>query len=118
MAKKLYRWPTIGYVKFSTDGFIKKHLLGVFDTEEVIDEKGNTASYAACDEMERRGWQKLTHNHDLVKDGITMQIRHNALTLQDGYTVDTSFHSLQPVSEIVTKMIRLVDNEVWKEGGK
>jgi hypothetical protein len=113
MAKQFYRWPCITYVKFSTDNFTKKHLLGVMDTEEIINESGNTASYAACDEMERRGWVKLTHNHDLRKNDIIMQIRHLALTKNDGNTVDDSFYSLQPAREIVEKLVRLIDQEVW-----
>lgn len=108
------RCPVLGYVKFSTDGFRTKHLLGVFDSEELIHDGpiNATASYAVCDELERLGWRKVGHSHDLVKDGVGIRIRHDIL--------GEDLFGLDPISDVVAKATRLCEKmleDVGKVGG-
>ena len=86
-----YRYPCVAYFTISTENHEKKHFLGVFDTSEDLNpdaERNGTASYFVCDALEERGWAKPVHNHDLVKNGVEIRIRHLGLTLPNGITID------------------------------
>lgn len=106
-----HRCPVIGYMLLSTDGFAVKHFYGVFDSEERIHggDVNASAGYALCDELERRGWRKLAHSHDLERCGVELRIRHAPFTHADGVHVDDSLVDLPAVSEAVSRGTRLLE---------
>lgn len=103
--------PSLAYAKFSTDNFEKKHLLGVFDADEVLDPEAplnGTANYYVCDSLERRGWKKLGHNHDLENDGLTIQLRNQPLMENNVIAIDDSFVDLQRPWELIDKLAKIL----------
>ena len=122
--------PCVAYVKFSADGFTKKHLLGVFDEAATLKEELDrsetcrttfpkslcgSASYYVGNELEKLGWHKVQGSgHDLEKDGLGIQIRHSTLVGHNGTTVDRTWASLQPPHELLDRMLVLLANKVWE----
>jgi hypothetical protein len=112
-----YRHAVVAYFTISTENHEKKHLLGVFDDSEVLHpdaERNGTANYFVCDELEKRGWQKREHNHNLAKHGVEIRIRHLGLSLADGFTIDESYVDLQRPQELLDKMLSTLGNMGFK----
>lgn len=111
--------PAVQYAMLSTEDFKLKHLLGVIDENETIPGRENadrnaSANYACCDELERRGWVKQGHNHDLTKDGVTIRLRSLPVT-STGDAIDPSFVDLDAIDAVVSRCVTLADKAVvWK----
>jgi len=101
-------WPAVAYFTISTENHERKHLLGVFNSDEVVRPDADTnavASYFVCDGLEKMGWQKLSHNHDLIKAGVVVKLRSGAILGVDGRTIDDSYVDLQRPQELLHKML-------------